>query len=299
MQCFSWLIPECCVCDQGLWISPSALILRSSPSRSSMVSEGREMRVCLCVHTCVCLEMGKGEPEHPFETPSCSSLWCDGRAGAHTHHFFALINPCLTGKISKRIFKHLPYPLLMSLSWEGGKLGGSGGDEHQLWRHRCDNQQQHQKHFWHRHSGRTGSLISVFQIGGKCCAFVAGLPYVQMKVGVGGHQILFPPLWSLLPESVCWVLAFLVQKTKIHCDSYWLTLSLGACEKCCCLLPWEQRSLAGTMKGSLCPCMWGEGSFPQSSAKNEMLSGAKTGFGDYDSEGVWCRSQWPHRRNLV
>lgn len=161
------------------------------------------MCVCLCVHTCVHQEIGEGEQGHPFETPACSFLWCDGRAGAHTHNSFALINPCLTGKISKGIFKHLPYPLLMSLSWEGGKLGRM---EHQLWRYRCDNQHQDQHG---TEEGRALCSPLPSRLGeGRCCAFVTGLPCVQVEVGLGATRIIPTTL------GVCWVLAFWFRKQK-------------------------------------------------------------------------------------
>lgn len=44
----------------------------------------------------------------------------------HARTVIALINLCLTGKISKGISKHLPFSLLTSLSGKGGEPGGSG-----------------------------------------------------------------------------------------------------------------------------------------------------------------------------
>lgn len=146
--------------------------------------------MCVHVHACVCMhvEIGKGEQGHPFETPSCSSLWCDGRPGAHTYNFVALINPCLTGKISKGIFKHLPSLLLTGLSREEGKPGGSGevgasavegadvitisGTEIALGTGT---------------GKRTGSCLApVFQLAGRCYASAAGLPDGQMNALKGG-----------------------------------------------------------------------------------------------------------------
>lgn len=96
-----------------------------------------------------------------------------------------------------------------------GEAGWKWRVEHQLWRHRYDNQQQHQNHLWHRHSGRTGSLLtSVFQAGGRCCAFAAGLTYVQIRWEWGATKYYSHHSGSLLPESVCWVLFFLFRKQK-------------------------------------------------------------------------------------
>ena len=84
--------------------------------------------------------------------------------------------------------------------------------------------------------GRTGSrLAPVFQVGGRCYASVAGLPDVQMnalKGGSGGQS----NITHLEPVNEAGV-----------------TL--------------EWRSFAVARKGSLCPCVRGEGGFPLSSAK--------------------------------
>lgn len=87
-----------------------------------------------------------------------------------------------------------------------GEAGQNGGVEHQLWRHRCDNQHQDQHG---TEEGRALCSPLPSRLGeGRCCAFVTGLPCVQVEVGLGATRIIPTTL------GVCWVLAFWFRKQK-------------------------------------------------------------------------------------
>lgn len=87
-----------------------------------------------------------------------------------------------------------------------GEAGQNGGVEHQLWRHRCDNQHQDQHG---TEEGRALCSPLPSRLGeGRCCAFVTGLPCVQVEVRLGATRIIPTTL------GVCWVLAFWFRKQK-------------------------------------------------------------------------------------